>query len=168
MQRRKLLTVGIGASLLLVAAGGGIAVLTRGTAEGRLTAAGARVFSAVATAVLDQSLPAAQVERQYQLSALLGRLDALVAALPQQTQRELSHMLALLASAPGRLMVTGLAVDWGEADPSAIQRSLQHMRLSRFSLRQQVYHALRDLTNAAYYAEPTSWPLMGYSGPLAI
>ena len=46
-----------------------------------------------------------------------------------------------------------------------VQRSLQDMRTSSLALRQQSYHALRDLTNAAFYADPSAWPLLGYSGP---
>ena len=42
------------------------------------------------------------------------------------------------------------------------------MRTSRIGLRQQAYHALRDLTNAAYFADPQTWPLMGYPGPRAV
>ena len=38
----------------------------------------------------------------------------------------------------------------------------------RLALRQQAYHALRDLTNAAHYADPQIWALMGYPGPRAV
>lgn len=168
MQRRRLLKVGIGVSALVAVAGGGIALLRPGTPEARLSVDGARVFSAVARAVLDKSLPTAQSQREAQLMAHLQRLDALIAGFPHETQRELSQLLGLLASAPGRWMLTGLRVGWAEADTAAIQNCLQQMRISQFNLRQQIYHALRDLTNAAFYASPTTWPLMGYPGPLAI
>jgi hypothetical protein len=39
------------------------------------------------------------------------------------------------------------------------------MRLSSLALKQQGYHALRDLTNAAYFSDPTAWQRMGYPGP---
>ena len=42
------------------------------------------------------------------------------------------------------------------------------MRTSTLELRQQAYHALRDLTNAAFYANPDVWPLLGYPGPDAV
>ena len=33
------------------------------------------------------------------------------------------------------------------------------------ALRQQAYHALRELTNAAYYADASAWRTLGYPGP---
>jgi hypothetical protein len=39
------------------------------------------------------------------------------------------------------------------------------MRTSTLVLRQQAYHALRDLTNAAFYADAAAWAPMGYPGP---
>ena len=39
------------------------------------------------------------------------------------------------------------------------------MRTSSLALRQQAYHALRDLTNAAYFADPQSWSAAGLSRP---
>ena len=74
-------------------------------------------------------------------------------------------MLGLLASAPGRVALAGLRTGWQEASVADVQRSLQDMRTSSLALRQQSYHALRDLTNAAFYADPSAWPLLGYSGP---
>ena len=65
-------------------------------------------------------------------------------------------------------MLAGLKTAWADADPAEIQASLESMRLSSLNLRQQIYHALRDLTNAAYYADPIAWPLMGYPGPVTV
>jgi hypothetical protein len=42
------------------------------------------------------------------------------------------------------------------------------MRLSSVSLRQQAYHALHDIISGAYFAEPTTWKLLGYPGPVAV
>ena len=39
------------------------------------------------------------------------------------------------------------------------------MRASRIALRQQAYHALRDLTHAAYFADAATWARLGYPGP---
>ena len=49
-----------------------------------------------------------------------------------------------------------------------LQQALQDMRTSGLAMRQQIYHALRDLTNAAYYADPKAWPMLGYPGPRAL
>ena len=74
-------------------------------------------------------------------------------------------MLALLAIPPGRVALAGLRAEWDDASVADIQRALQDMRSSAFDLRQQAYHALRDLTNAAFYSNAAAWPLLGYPGP---
>jgi hypothetical protein len=38
------------------------------------------------------------------------------------------------------------------------------MRDSSLALRQQAYHALRDLTNGGYFADAAPWAVMGYPG----
>jgi ribonuclease HII len=52
-----------------------------------------------------------------------------------------------------------------EASVDEVQQSLQGMRLSSLAVRQQVYHALRDITNGAYFSDPAAWPAIGYPGP---
>jgi len=39
------------------------------------------------------------------------------------------------------------------------------MRLSGVTMRRQVYQTLRGLTNVAYYADASTWALLGYPGP---
>lgn len=165
MQRRSLLKLGVGATVALVVVGGGIALLRPGLAHGRLTAAGREVFEAIARAVLDGSLPDEPARRVEALQAHLQRLDGVLSAFPAATQAELSQLLAILAAAPGRAALAGLHVAWPRANTAQLQSALQGMRLSSLAPRQQAYHALRDLTNAAYYADPQAWPLMGYPGP---
>ena len=65
----------------------------------------------------------------------------------------------------GRAALAGLHEPWPEAGVDAIQQSLQGLRLSRLALKQQTYHALRDLTNAAYFSDPSAWAHLGYPGP---
>ena len=99
------------------------------------------------------------------LAAHLQRVDDAVAALPPAVRGELSQLLALLGSAPGRVAFAGLVPAWRDAGVAELQAALQGMRLSRLSLRRQAYHALRDLTNAAYYADRSTWAALGYPGP---
>ena len=131
-------------------------------------ASGRSVLGAVARAVLDGSLPddgdAQRAALPYTSSAWTPRC----AAVPPATQREVGDLLALLALPPGRLALAGLAIDWPRADVWQVQSALQSMRSSRFALRQQVYHALRDLTHAAYFADRATWVRLGYPGPTTI
>ena len=168
MQRRNFLKLGVGSAALLALVGGGVALFQPGIEQGRLTAAGRDVFFAVARGVLDGSLPADEAQRRAALQAHMTRLDDVLGAFPPAVQAELSQLLAILAALPGRAALAGLHVSWSAANTAQIQSALQGMRTSSLALRQQAYHGLRDLTNAAYYADAQIWPLMGYPGPRAI
>ncbi len=168
MQRRRLLQLGLVAGATLALAGGGLALMRHGVENGRLTESGRTVFHAVGRAVLDGSLPDEPGARQIALDGLLRRLDDAITAFPAHMQAELSQLLALLASAPGRLTLGGLSRDWPDAGVPELQAALQSMRTSRLALRQQAYHALHDLTGAAYFSDPSTWAMLGYPGPLDI
>jgi hypothetical protein len=165
MERRSLLKLGVGAAALLALAGGGVALFQPGLAAGRLTDAGKTVFDAVARAVLDGSLPQAATEKRAALDAQLKRLDEVILAFPSAVQAELSQLLAILSTSAGRRVLAGLSTDWPDASVAEIQAAFDDMRLSGLAARQQAYHALRDLTNAAFYADASAWPLIGYPGP---
>lgn len=165
MQRRTLLKLGIGASVILVAAGGGMALLHPALSNGHLSDGARAVMHAVARAVLEGALPTAEAERDKAIEAHLQRLEAAIGAFPPAIQAELSQLLTLLATAPGRLALAGLTSDWPYASVGQVQASLQGMRLSSLALKQQAYHALRDLTNAAYFSDPSAWQALGYPGP---
>jgi hypothetical protein len=168
MQRRSLLKLGVASAALLAAAGGGLALLQPGVARGRLTPAARAVFHAVARVVLDGSLPEAGAERDASLQAHLARLDAVIAAFPDATRAELSQLLALLVSGPGRTLLASLHTGWADASRDELAQAMLGMRTSSLALREQTYHALRDLTNAAFYADSATWPLLGYPGPVAL
>lgn len=102
------------------------------------------------------------------MQAHLQRLEASIAGLAPATRQELSDLLAVLGTAVGRRALTGLATPWAEANVVEVQHALSHMRVSSGTTRQQVYHALRDLTNAAWFADAGSWDLLGYPGPQAV
>jgi hypothetical protein len=169
MQRRSLFKLGFAGAAVLVLAGGGLALWQGGlTPEGRLTGAGRAVFAALARAILDGSLPADTAAQRAAIDAHLLRVDAAISAFPPAVRRELADLLGLLANAPGRLAFAGLANDWPDASVAELQAMLEGWRFSSLALRQQAYHALRELTNAAYYADPQAWGAMGYPGPVAL
>jgi hypothetical protein len=168
MQRRSLLKLGLGAGAVLTLAGAGIAMWSPGWRDGRLSSSGQDVFTAVARAVLDGSLPVATVEQQQAMQAWQQRLEASIAGLAPATRRELSDLLAMLSTAPGRLMLTGLQQPWLAADTRSVQQALHAMRVSSSVTRQQVFHALRDLTNAAWFANANTWAALGYPGPQTV
>lgn len=168
MQRRTLLKLGVVSAVVLVVAGGAAALLSPGLQGGKLSIAGREVFRAVGRAVLDQSLPREHGPRQDALNGLLNRMDELTVALPPHAQTELSQLLSLLASAPGRRALAGLGDAWSLVTEARIQQSLQEMRLSGLVLRRQAYAALHDITAAAYFSDASTWPQLGYPGPVRI
>lgn len=169
VQRRSLLKLGLSGSLALALVGGAAAVLYQPAwRNGRLTDSGRSVLGGVARAVLDGSLPTDAGPQAVAIAAHLERMDATLRALPASTQRDVAELLALLATAPGRLALASLSTDWLGASAAQIQDAMQFMRTSRVDLRQQAYHALRDLTHAAYFSSQATWAQLGYPGPMVI
>lgn len=168
MRRRSLLGLGLAGGLVLAAAGGAAAWVLRAPAwhQGQLSSDARVLLTAVAVSVLDGSLPApADPRRESVLQAHLERFTVALGALPPATQAEVDQLLSVLNTAPGRRWLAGLAPSWSEASRQEVDAALQGMRASDSMLRRQAYHALRDLTQAAYYSDPGTWAALGYPGP---
>jgi hypothetical protein len=168
MQRRHLLQLGLASGTALALAGAGVALWTPGLRDGRLSAPAQDIFRAVARAVLQGSLPADPALQATALHTHLGRVQAAVNGLAPATRKELSDLLALLSTAPGRLALTGLRSGWAEASVDELGVALQAMRTAGSSTRRQVYQALRELSNAAWFAEAGNWAQLGYPGPTTV
>lgn len=158
--------LGIGAAALLALGGGAVALLEPAMRDGRLTAAGRLVFGRVGAAVLAGVLPQAAAQRQAALGAFVGRVDAVIGALPPHAQQELAQLLALLATPAGRRSLAGLAASWQDASLAQVQAALDGMRTSSLSLRAQAYQALHDISGAAYFSDRSTWGVLGYPGPV--
>jgi hypothetical protein len=167
MQRRSLLKLGAASAALLAVAGGTVALLGPGLRGGRMTDPSRTLMTALAAALLDGSLPPGGAARAAALDGLLARVDGLVAGLPDHAQDELSQLLALLATTPGRTLLAGVDSPWPQASLTSIRAGLQSMRLSSLGLRQQAYHALHDIVGAAFFSDPATWKAIGYPGPIA-
>lgn len=165
MQRRTLLKLGVASAVALTLAGGAAALWRPAWQQGRLTPEGRTVFTAISRAVLDGLLPAAGAARDTVIASQLLRLEDTINGFPRPVQDELALLLALLASAPGRLGLAGLTTPWADATTAELQQTLQILRVSSLALRQQTYLALRDLSYGAYFADPASWGQTGYTGP---
>jgi len=168
MKRRSLLKLGIASGVVLAVAGGSLALLKPGLADNKLSPASRELMRAVALAVFDGLLPAEAAAREARLTAHLDQLDANIAGFPPHLRGELSQLLSLLTSSGGRLALTGLSSGWAAASVADVQASLQAMSLSSLGLKQQIYHALRDLSSLVFFSNAASWPLVGYPGPREI
>lgn len=160
--------MGAVSATVLILAGGATALLQPGLRQGHLTPGAQDVFTSVARAILDGTLPTEPAQAQAALKGLMPRIDALVQALPPHAQAELSQLLGLLGTAVGRRTLAALAPDWRSASVAEVQQALQSMRSSRLGLRLQSYQALHDIVGAAYFSDASTWPALGYPGPLTI
>lgn len=165
MKRRRLLKLTLVSVPVIVAMGLGVRALRPGIVDGRLTPTGNSVFRAIALAVLDGSLPKPPAELRLVMDAHMRRLDGTISGLSSAARSELSQLLGLLAHPVGRVAFAALPMDWDNAPSTEVNEALEGLRRSSFKSRQQAYHALRDLTNAAFYADAQAWPLMAYPGP---
>lgn len=168
MQRRTLIKVGVAAGALLAVAGGTLALLQPARVGGRLSEPAQGLLGALARGVLGSLWPADVAGQAAALSALAGRFESTVAGLTPGQQAEVDELLTIAVSAPGRLALFGLTSSWAQASTEQVTASLQAMRLSGLALRQQAFHAVRDLINAAWFADPGTWAAIGYPGPRAM
>ena len=100
--------------------------------------------------------------------AVLALAGGAAVHLPVPVQGELSQLLGLLCTAPGRLGLAGLGPDWGDATETQVQAALESMRFSSLALRQQAYQALHEIVGGAYFSDESTWVAVGYPGPLAL
>lgn len=164
MRRRSLLKVGLAGGVLLAVAGAGLALIQPARRDGKFTATGRELFTALAPAVLAGLLPAEAGARQQAVADLLVRIEVAIVGMPPAMQTEVDELLTIAGNSAGRLALVGLRRSWGSAGSDEVQSALRGMRDSSLALRQQAYHALRDLTNGGYFAEEATWAVLGYPG----
>ena len=162
MDRRRFIQLGLGAGAL-VAVAGGVYQWARPEPGGAEL-----VWRRVGDAVLDGVLPSDEAQRQTSLDRHMQRLSTALQSLSAPTQAELGDLINILLTAPGRLGLMGLASEWKDASRADIGFGLNSLRTSSLVLKQQAFHALRDLTNAAYFSDDANWPVLAYPGPLEI
>lgn len=165
--RRTFLKVGAGASLAL-ALGGGI---YRATEASRVAAPlppfaldgeARAALGAIAPALLAGAMPALSATT---LGTVIGDVHRAILVLPLATQKEIQDLFGLLAIAPLRRLLTGIAAPWSSATSDAVHAFLQDWRVSQFGMLRAGYAALHDLVLGAWYAAPGSWEAIGYPGP---
>jgi len=165
MRRRTLLKLGLATGAVVAVAGASLALLQPARRDGKFTPTGRAIFAALAPAVLATLLPADADARSAAIAALLPRVEAAINGLPAALQGEVDELLTIAGSAPGRLALVGLRTGWDQATVAEVQAALVAMRDSSIALRQQAFHALRDLTSASYFSDPAPWAVIGYPGP---
>lgn len=160
--------MGAATSALLALAGGAWMLIKPARVDGRLSEPARQFHAAIARAVLGTWLPFEAPAREQALQDQLTRLEQAIAGMPPAVQAEVDELSMLGASAPGRMALLGMAKPWPDASDAELLAMMQTLRDSSLSLRQQVFQALRELTLAAWLAEPRHWAAVGYAGQLPV
>jgi len=156
------------ASLLVggsVALFGGAVFRARGIRERRLTASGKEVIRAFGLAFFDNLLPRDPAQRAAALDRHVANLDAMLSDLPRVTRLETSALLGVLGNAAGRVAMTGMMTDWGDASVPQLHAALETLRTSPLRDPQRVYYGLRGLSCVSFFTDSQNWTTIGYGGP---
>jgi len=169
--RRRFLVAGVGGTVALA-----LVSRLRGTMAASASAPGTpplaaldrdapAILAAVVPVMLAGALPERGADRETAIAETLRDVTGAIAGLAPPAQQELGELFSLLGFAPARVLLAGVRSSWSEATPETVAAFLERWRTSRFELQRSAYNALHQLTLAAWYANPRSWPAIGYPGP---
>lgn len=164
LTRRRFLIVGtLGATALGLA--GWWAVSRRSDGGAGAAPEHVAIVRAIVPAMLAGALPDDPVQQRAALDATVDGVARAIAGLPPYAQHELGELFALLALAPARLALAGVAPRWEDASVAEVDAFLTRWRDSGWALKRSAYRALHQLIFAAWYGNAASWPAIGYGGP---
>ncbi|WP_027866093.1 hypothetical protein [Massilia alkalitolerans] len=164
--RRTFLKAGGLAALALAAGGAFYRARYSGTPHRFALDGEARAaLHAILPAILAGALPQ-DAGREAALTSTVDGVHQAILGLPPGTQKEVQDLFGLLALAPARRLLTGIAGGWEGAHIDEVSACLEDWRQHRLGLLRSAYHALHDLALGAWYAQPASWAAIGYPGPM--
>jgi hypothetical protein len=123
------------------------------------------ILSAIVPVLLAGALPVAAEARRQAIADTVRGIDIAVSGLSPNSQDELRQLFALLALPPARLAIARVSAPWSQASETDVRACLDRFRGSSLTLLRSAYGALHQLTFAAWYGNPGSWPRIGYPGP---
>jgi len=167
--RRTFLKAG-GLAVLALAAGGAMYRATHaGQAQRFMLDGEARAaLHAIAPAILAGVLPQG-AGRENALAVTIEGVHQAILGLAPATQKEVQDLFGLLALAPARRLLTGIAGGWEGARVEQVSTFLQDWRLHRLGLLRSAYHALHDLVLGAgsVWTWASWWTASATSRPVA-
>jgi len=92
-------------------------------------------------------------------------LDDLMSRMAPEVQSDFKQLLGLFENALAGLIFDGRTKPFTRLSPEEQDTVLARWRDSRITVRRAGYAALRKLTQAQHYGQPSSWPSVGYAGP---
>ena len=170
LRRRSFLKLS-GLGLFSLVGGGYIAArLTDGTAKAllpkatNLSPASQQMLLKIFDAILWDMMPKEQ--DPLLLTSAIATLDKGISALPPAIQKELIGLLDMLTFAPSRFALAGRWSGWENASRNEVSAWLIALQTSSFELRRLIYITMHDISTSSFYANPQTWSLVGYNGPL--
>ena len=152
--RRELLSLSIGAGLLLLVSG---RLRAASTPTGVLDAREREVLARLGEAVLDIEVDDAR--------ALAERLDRALLGFEPALQRKVAAALRAMDSATLSLIFDGRAERLRPRTRAEVLARVQRWADARLGARQQIVVALRAMLVAAWWGSPASYLACGYPGP---
>ncbi|MGE5090333.1 MAG: hypothetical protein ACM3QY_14490 [Candidatus Levyibacteriota bacterium] len=132
---------------------------------GALGPEGVEVMRALIPALLAGALPASGAARDDAIAQTIDGIGQAMTGLAPIAREELASLFALLDFAPSRIALAGIGAPWREIGVADADAFLDRLRSSRWTQKRAAYDALHQITLAAWYANPRSWPAIGYPGP---
>jgi len=166
--RRSLLRGGIGGSLLLGLGSVGLAL--QSTTRGRAPSEALRVLTrdeyAIVQSVASRICPQPAPDVPGADGVDVGvQVDRLLEYVGPEGSADVKTVLALFESGLVGALFFERVKPFTQLDPESQDRVLLAWRDSSIALRRTVYRALSSLTASTYYADPRTWPGIGYPGP---
>ncbi len=120
---------------------------------------------AVFAAVAERFLPGGENWLSASALDVPRKVDGVFALADAPTQRDVKQLLALFDNALASFLLDGRATPFTQLSLADQDRALEQWRTSRLVLRRSGFDALRKISLAVYYADPATWPGVGYPGP---
>jgi hypothetical protein len=163
VNRRSFLRRGLFGGAILAAGGAGLALwpsLLERKPRTPLKALNEKEF-AVLAAVASRTVRA---EGADPVQIAHGVDDVMARAFPE-VRSDFKKLLGLFENALAGLIFDGRPKPFTRLSPEAQDHVLENWRTSRIGVRRAGYQALRKLTCAAHYSQPSCWASVGYPGP---
>ncbi|ADN77594.1 conserved hypothetical protein [Ferrimonas balearica DSM 9799] len=128
-----------------------------------LTDPQARVLRALVVPVLEGAAPTAQLDAQ--ADTIVANVAHTIATLPEGSQAQLNQLFDLLENRLGALALTGSLTPLLARQPEQLAAMLEQWRQHFLDTLVIAYQGLKELIQAAWYADPAHWPSLAYQKP---
>jgi hypothetical protein len=93
------------------------------------------------------------------------RIDALVALMDEDAQKEVRQLVGLFENALAGLLLDGQWKTFTASTPEQQDARIRSWQQSRYKVRRTGYKALKKIVYSSYYGARETWKAIGYPGP---